>query len=175
MIGIIDYGMGNLNSVQKAVERQNALCKLVTKPEEVLAADKLILPGVGAFEDAIHVLKQSGLAEPLLEKIKSGTPFLGICLGMQMLFERSFENGEFQGLGLFAGDVVHFQFTQQQREKAGEKLSITMWFRATRPSSPPKRRTAMNFVQQSPAKISSRRSFIRKKVRTTARSSSKIS
>lgn len=124
MIGIIDYGMGNLNSVQKAVERQNALCKLVTKPEEVLAADKLILPGVGAFEDAIHVLKQSGLAEPLLEKIKSGTPFLGICLGMQMLFERSFENGEFQGLGLFAGDVVHFQFTQQQREKAGEKLSI---------------------------------------------------
>lgn len=124
MVGIIDYGMGNLNSVQKAVERQNVSCSLITTPEEVLAADRLILPGVGAFEDAIRFLNQSGLVEPLLEKIKSGTPFLGICLGMQMLFDRSFENGEFSGLGLIHGDVVRFCFSPEQRANAGEKLSI---------------------------------------------------
>jgi len=124
MIGIIDYGMGNLSSVQKSVERQNAPCRLVTKPEEVLASDRLILPGVGAFEDAIRFLRESGLVEPMLEKIHAGTPFLGICLGMQMLFERSFENGEFEGLGIFPGEVVRFQFTEEQRAEAGEKLSI---------------------------------------------------
>lgn len=124
MIGIIDYGMGNLSSVQKSVERQNAPCRLVTKPEEVLASDRLILPGVGAFEDAIRFLRESGLVEPMLEKIHAGTPFLGICLGMQMLFERSFENGEFEGLGIFPGEVVRFRFTEKQRAEAGEKLSI---------------------------------------------------
>lgn len=124
MIGIIDYGMGNLSSVQKSVERQNAECRLITKPEEVLASDKLILPGVGAFENAITFLRRSCLVEAMLEKIKSGTPFLGICLGMQMLFERSFENGEFEGLGLLKGEVVRFNFTKEQIAMAGEKLSI---------------------------------------------------
>ncbi len=124
MIGIIDYGMGNLSSVQKSVERQNAECRLITKPEEVLASDKLILPGVGAFENAISFLRNSGLVEPMLEKIKSGTPFLGICLGMQMLFERSFENGEFKGLGLLKGEVVRFHFSKEQIVAANEKLSI---------------------------------------------------
>lgn len=124
MIGIIDYGMGNLSSVRKSVERLNVPCRFVTRTEEVLESDHLILPGVGAFEDAIRFLTQSGLVEAILEKIKSGTPFLGICLGMQMLFERSFENGEFRGLGLFEGDVVRFSFSEEQREGAGEKLSI---------------------------------------------------
>lgn len=124
MIGIIDYGMGNLSSVQKSVERQRAECRLITRPEEVLASDKLILPGVGAFENAIAFLRRSGLVEPMLEKIKSGTPFLGICLGMQMLFERSFENGEFEGLGLLKGEVVRFHFSKEQIATAGEKLSI---------------------------------------------------
>lgn len=123
-VGIIDYGMGNLNSVQKSVERHNVHCALITKPEEVLKAEKLILPGVGAFEDAIRFLKASGLVEPMIERIKAGTPFLGICLGMQMLFDKSWENGEFEGLGLFHGEVKRFQFTEAQREAAGEKLSI---------------------------------------------------
>jgi len=124
MIGIIDYGMGNLNSVQKSVERLNVHCALIRKPEEVLKAEKLILPGVGAFENAIRFLTASGLVEPMLEKIQSGTPFLGICLGMQMLFEKSWENGEFEGLGLFHGEVKRFQFTDAQRAAVGEKLSI---------------------------------------------------
>lgn len=123
-IGIIDYGMGNLRSVQKSVERLGVSCQILTRPEEVRVADRLILPGVGAFEDAIAALKNGGLVEPLLEKIHAGTPFLGICLGMQLLFERSLENGEFRGLGLFQGDVVRFQFTEERRKNAGEKLSI---------------------------------------------------
>lgn len=124
MIGIIDYGMGNLNSVRKSVEAQNVSCSLITTFEEVLLCDRIILPGVGAFENAITFLKNSGMVEPLLEKIKSGTPFLGICLGMQMLFDSSTENGFFHGLGLFSGEVVKFQFTEEQRVSAGEKLSI---------------------------------------------------
>ena len=124
MIGIIDYGMGNLRSVQKSVERLGVTCSVLTRPEEILAADRLILPGVGAFEDAMTALKKNLLVEPILEKIAAGTPFLGICLGMQLLFEHSFENGQFAGLGILPGDVVRFQFTEIQRQNAGEKLSI---------------------------------------------------
>ncbi|MDO4570023.1 MAG: imidazole glycerol phosphate synthase subunit HisH [Planctomycetia bacterium] len=124
MIGIIDYGMGNLNSVAKAVEQVGAQSRFVRLPGELDSVDKIILPGVGAFEDAMRFLNASGIVDPLLEKIRSGVPFLGICLGMQMLFERSFENGVFSGLGLFAGDVVRFDFSQTMRDSAGEKLSI---------------------------------------------------
>lgn len=108
MITIIDYGMGNLRSVQKACEKVGVPARIVNTPEGVRAAEKLILPGVGAFRDAIHELQRLNLVEPLRAYVLSDRPFLGICLGLQLLFEVSYEDGEWPGLGLFAGDVVRF-------------------------------------------------------------------
>lgn len=108
MITIIDYGMGNLRSVQKACEKVGVSARIVNTPEGVRAAEKLILPGVGAFRDAIHELQRLDLVEPLRAYVLSDRPFLGICLGLQLLFEVSYEDGEWPGLGLFAGDVVRF-------------------------------------------------------------------
>jgi len=107
-IVIVDYGMANLRSVQKAFERVGAAAEITSDPRAVAAADKLVLPGVGAFRDAIARLRESGLAGPIVEHIRSGRPFLGICLGLQLLFTRSMEDGEHTGLGVFAGDVVRF-------------------------------------------------------------------
>jgi glutamine amidotransferase len=105
---IVDYGMANLRSVQKAFEKVGHAAEITGDPSRVGAADKLVLPGVGAFRDAIASLRQSGLAEPIVDHVKSGRPFLGICLGLQLLFTRSFEDGEYAGLDLFPGDVVRF-------------------------------------------------------------------
>lgn len=103
---IVDYGMANLRSVQKAFEKVGHAAAITSDPEEVARADKLVLPGVGAFRDAIAKLKETGLAEAVRHHIRAGRQFLGICLGLQLLFTRSFEDGEHQGLNLFAGDVV---------------------------------------------------------------------
>ncbi len=111
MIAIIDYGMGNLRSVQKAVQLVEADTHIVRTPEEVLAADKLILPGVGAFCDAIAHLRDAHLDDPIRQFIASGKPFLGICLGLQLLFEVSEEDGEHTGLGILPGRVVRFNPT----------------------------------------------------------------
>lgn len=108
MISIIDYGMGNLRSVQKAFERSGHTAKIVNEPADVADATKLVLPGVGAFRDAIAALESRQLVEPIKAAIVSGKPFLGICLGLQLLFDRSFEDGEYQGLGVIRGDVVRF-------------------------------------------------------------------
>jgi glutamine amidotransferase len=108
MISIIDYGMGNLRSVQKACEKVGAPAQIVTTPDAVRAADKLILPGVGAFRDAIHELRRLALVEPIIEYLRADRPFLGICLGLQLLFDVSHEDGEWPGLGVFGGDVVRF-------------------------------------------------------------------
>lgn len=124
MIGIVDYGMGNLRSVQKALERLGEVCFLATQPEELDKADRIVLPGVGAFEDAITALKKSALDEAMTEKVRQGTPFLGICLGMQMLFERSYENGVFEGLGWFPGEVIRFDFSAMPSGAGDEKYSI---------------------------------------------------
>jgi glutamine amidotransferase len=105
---IVDYGMANLRSVQKAFEKVGHAAEISGDPQRVAEADKVVLPGVGAFRDAIAKLNESGLSEPLREHIRGGKPFLGICLGLQLLFTRSFEDGEHRGLDLFPGDVVRF-------------------------------------------------------------------
>lgn len=111
MIGIIDYGMGNLHSVQKAFEHVGAPVQIVTDAEGITAADKIVLPGVGAFRDAIDTLQQKQLIEPIQQAVKEGKWFLGICLGLQLLFDRSFEDGQYDGLGIVKGNVVRFDFT----------------------------------------------------------------
>ena len=108
MIAVVDYGMGNLRSVLKALERVGAQAKLVERPEELEIAEKLVLPGVGAFKDAMEGLKDRGLVGPILRHIKESKPFLGICLGLQLLFTESMEDGLHVGLGVIPGRVVRF-------------------------------------------------------------------
>ncbi len=111
MIAIVDYGMGNLRSVQKALEQVGACAKIVSTPVEVAVADKVVLPGVGAFGDAMANLRERGLVEPLIEAARSDRPFLGICLGLQLLLDVSYEEGEFEGLGVIPGRVLRFDFS----------------------------------------------------------------
>jgi imidazole glycerol-phosphate synthase subunit HisH len=108
MIAIIDYGMGNLRSVQKGFEKVGHEAVVTSDPAQVAAADKVVLPGVGAFEDCIAELRRRDLVKPVLDAIDSGKPFLGICLGLQMLFDVSYENGRHDGLGVLPGEVVRF-------------------------------------------------------------------
>ena len=108
MIAIVDYGMGNLRSVQKAVERVGFCATLVHSAEELDGAEKLILPGVGAFADAMKGLEERGLVGPIIQHIKQGHPFLGICLGLQLLFSASTEDGLHKGLGIIPGRVLRF-------------------------------------------------------------------
>jgi glutamine amidotransferase len=109
MIAIIDYGMGNLRSVQKGFEKVGHTAVITSDPAVVRAAEKVVLPGVGAFEDAIGELHRKELVRPVLEAIDAGKPFLGICLGLQLLFETSYENGRHRGLGVLPGEVVRFE------------------------------------------------------------------
>lgn len=108
MIGIIDYGMGNLHSVSKALERLRLDYFLSEKPGELSKATGLILPGVGAFRDAMQILNNEGLTEFILDWANAGKPLLGICLGMQLLFEESEEHGQTEGLKLLPGRVKRF-------------------------------------------------------------------
>ncbi len=108
MLAIVDYSMGNLRSVQKAFERLGFPASIVRSPEEVRRADRLILPGVGAFGDAVGALEKTGLARAVKEFIAAGRPFLGICLGLQLLMEKGYEDGEYAGLGVIGGDCVRF-------------------------------------------------------------------
>ena len=105
---IVDYGMANLRSVQKAFEKVSFAAEISPDPNRIAECDKLVLPGVGAFRDAIARLHESGLAVPIREHIRKGKKFLGICLGMQLLFTTSHEDGEHSGLDLFPGEVVRF-------------------------------------------------------------------
>jgi len=105
---IVDYGMANLRSVQKAFEKFGHAALITSDPNRVAEADKVVLPGVGAFRDAIARLRDGGLAPPLVEHVRSGKPFLGICLGLQMLFTTSYEDGEHRGLDVFPGEVIRF-------------------------------------------------------------------
>lgn len=116
MIGIIDYGMGNLFSVSKALERLEAAYFLSENKDELLRADALILPGVGSFKDAMSILNSTGLADLVKEFADTGKPLLGICLGMQLLFESSEENGLTEGLELLPGHVRRFSGSTAEGE-----------------------------------------------------------
>ncbi len=109
MIKIVDYGMGNLRSVQKAFERLGHTAIVCDQPTQLGDADKLVLPGVGAFRDAIHELRRRDMVAPILDHITADKPFLGICLGLQLLMDVSYEDGEWPGLGIIPGNVVRFQ------------------------------------------------------------------
>ena len=106
MVGIIDYGVGNLFSLCSSFKAIGEEAFVSGDPEKLRQADRLVLPGVGAFEDAANKLRQTGMADFVREQAAAGKPLLGICLGMQLLFEKSFEFGEHQGLGLIPGSVV---------------------------------------------------------------------
>lgn len=108
-IAIIDYGMGNLASVQKACVSFGAKAEITAHPRGLEGVDKIILPGVGAFGEAMHQLERIGLAGAIKNKIREGILFLGICLGMQLLFERSQESKGVKGLGILKGKVARFQ------------------------------------------------------------------
>jgi imidazole glycerol-phosphate synthase subunit HisH len=108
---IVDYGMGNLRSVQKAFEKLGHAAAVTSDPRVAGSAERLVLPGVGAFRDAISRLVETGLADVVRDHIRAARPFLGICLGLQLLFTRSFEDGEHPGLDLFPGQVVRLPDT----------------------------------------------------------------
>jgi len=107
-IAIIDYGMANLRSVQKAFESVGVGAEIISRPREIERADRIVLPGVGAFADAVRTLRDQQLAGPILEHIERGKPFLGICLGLQMLFDVGYEDGVHRGLGVIKGTCVRF-------------------------------------------------------------------
>jgi glutamine amidotransferase len=125
LIAIIDYGMGNLHSVSKAVERLGQEYIVTSDEQQILRADKAILPGVGAFGDAMEYLRESGLRETTLRYAASGKPLLGICLGMQLLFTQSDEHGLHEGLNLLPGHVVRFQGDYKVPHMGWNKLSFT--------------------------------------------------
>ncbi len=118
MIAIVDYGMGNLRSVHKGFERQGFAAIITQDAAVVKDAGGLVLPGVGAFKKAMENLEELGLVRPIIRFIESGKPFLGICLGYQLLFSESEEFGRRQGLGIFKGRVVRFPFA------AGSTLKV---------------------------------------------------
>ena len=105
MIAIVDYGVGNLYSLEQSFKAINAQVVVTGKPEILQKADKILLPGVGAFGDAAQKLRDTGMADAVKEQVALGKPLMGICLGMQLLFERGFEYGDYEGLGLISGEV----------------------------------------------------------------------
>ncbi|MFO0817442.1 MAG: imidazole glycerol phosphate synthase subunit HisH [Pirellulales bacterium] len=112
MIAIIDYQMGNLRSVQKGFEKVGHAAEITSDPVRLAQADKIVLPGVGAFGDAMAELRARGLVAPIRELVASGKPFLGICLGLQLLFDVGYEGGEHEGLGILRGKVVRFDLSR---------------------------------------------------------------
>jgi imidazole glycerol-phosphate synthase subunit HisH len=112
-IAIIDYEMGNLRSVQKGFEKVGCPAIIARDAAQVAGAEKIVLPGVGAFGDAMAALKRRELVGPIKEAIAAGKPFLGICLGLQLLFDVGYEGGEFEGLGILRGKVVRFDLPRE--------------------------------------------------------------
>jgi len=121
MVTIVDYGSGNLRSVQKAFERLGAEARITDDPQVVADAARLVLPGVGAFGDAMRELRSRGLVEPIVAHLRADRPFLGICMGLQLLFETGWEGGRQAGLGILAGEVTRFDLP------AGMKVPHMGW------------------------------------------------
>jgi imidazole glycerol-phosphate synthase subunit HisH len=120
MIAIVDYGMGNLRSVQKGFEKVGHAATITSDPAVIGSAEKLVLPGVGAFGDAMHELRRRDLVGPVRQFIDSGRPFLGICLGLQLLFDIGHEGvghegGRHEGLGVLRGEVVRFDVPREYK------------------------------------------------------------
>jgi glutamine amidotransferase len=115
MIAIVDYGMGNLRSVQKGFEKVGFAAEITRDAAVLSRAEKIVLPGVGAFRDAMAELKRCGLIEPLQDAIRTKKPFLGICLGLQLLFDVSYEGEECRGLGVVPGKVKRFALPRQYK------------------------------------------------------------
>ena len=131
MITIVDYQMGNLRSVQKGIENVGGEAKISSDPADIAAAEKLVLPGVGAFGDAMAEINRRDLASPIRDFVASGRPLLGICLGLQLLFEKGYEHGEHDGLGILEGEVVQFGLP------ASFKVPHMGWNTVTKTSSAP--------------------------------------
>lgn len=125
MIAIVDYGMGNLRSAQKGFEKAGHEAAITDDSETIAAAEAVVLPGVGAFKDCYQGLKDRGLVKPIVDAASSGRPFLGICVGLQLLFEESEEGGISKGLGILPGRVVRFP----DPKKTGLKVPHMGWNR----------------------------------------------
>ena len=124
---VVDYGMGNLRSVSKAFESQGARVKVSSSPKDVRDASKIVLPGVGAFTAAVKELEKRGLAEAIVNKIRSGTPYLGLCLGLQLLFDSSEETigkGHAKGFGIIPGKVKKFKVKLKVPHMGWNTLSV---------------------------------------------------
>ncbi len=122
MIAVIDYGMGNLRSVEKALKKVGGRVRITSKPSDIAKCDKLVLPGVGAFGDAMNELKRLRLVAPIKDAINEGKTFLGLCLGMQLLFDASEEAPGVKGLSVLGGNVKRFKFG-----KGGLKVPHMGW------------------------------------------------
>ena len=127
MIAIVDYGVGNLFSLQASLKYLGFDAKVTGEKEDLKKADRLILPGVGAFEDAIAKLRATGLVDTIIDETSKGKYLLGICLGMQLLFKKSYEYGEFEGLGLIDGDVVSIEDDLSPETKGVLKVPHIGW------------------------------------------------
>ncbi len=137
MIAIVDYGMGNLRSVQKALEKVGYKAKITRSPQHIADARAVILPGVGAFKDCMDNLENLALITPVLKAIESGKPFLGICLGLQLLFSESLEFGRHPGLGVIKGVVKPFSPSMVDPDRPGGFLKIPhMGWNAVRITKP---------------------------------------
>ncbi|MDO4203856.1 MAG: imidazole glycerol phosphate synthase subunit HisH [Selenomonadaceae bacterium] len=127
MVAVIDYGVGNLFSVEKAVAAQGVEVTVTNDPEVIRAADKIVLPGVGAFGDCMKNLTESGLIPTIMERIEAGVPLLGICVGLQILFEGSEESPGVPGLGIIKGQVRLIEAAKPENRKNGLKVPHMGW------------------------------------------------
>lgn len=127
MIAVIDYGVGNLFSLTASLKHLGAETIVTNKKEDIIAADKIILPGVGAFEDAIAKLRATGLVDTIMDETAKGKPLLGICLGMQLLFEESHEYGVHKGLGLIKGTIASIDEDLEAAGISGLKVPHIGW------------------------------------------------
>ncbi|HMK61351.1 MAG TPA: imidazole glycerol phosphate synthase subunit HisH [Dissulfurispiraceae bacterium] len=137
MIAIVDYGMGNIRSVEKGFRKVGADVRITSDPKKIADARGIVLPGVGAFRDCMANLDKLNLIDLILEEIRKGKPFLGICLGLQLLFTESEEFGVCKGFNLFSGKVIRFDFGQLDPDKRHLKIPHMGWNTAKIEKRPP--------------------------------------